>query len=136
MGHAHLDHVLLTLGNLFHIYSNPKLDPVMGTRILESLEKRWSAADQDVFIIAVLFNPYIRHQCFSRKALSHADLYDMAERVYKRVFQEDPDVAFLQAFTDYYNAEGEYSHDRMKLDMLKAKYDNEASPVIAFSVAS
>lgn len=126
-GHTRLDHVLLTLGNLFHIYSNPKLDTAIRTKILASLEKRWSAADQDVFILAVLFNPYIRHQCFSRSALSHADLYDMAERVYKRVFQKDADVAFLVGFTDYYNGEGEYSHERMKLDLLKEKYNNEVS---------
>jgi len=29
------------------------------------LEKRWAAADQDVFIAAVVMNPYIRKQWFA-----------------------------------------------------------------------
>jgi hypothetical protein len=33
-GNTHLDHVLLTLGNLFHIYSNLKLDTAIRTKIL------------------------------------------------------------------------------------------------------
>jgi len=104
-GHTHLDHVLLTLGNLFHIYSNLKLDTAIHTKILVSLAKHWSAANQDVFILAVLLKPYIHHQCFSHSALSHADLYNIGKQVYKWVFQKDANVAFLECFTDYYNGE-------------------------------
>ena len=32
--------------------------------ILDSLEKRWSKADQDVFIAAVLLNPFFKHRPF------------------------------------------------------------------------
>ena len=69
--HTHLDHVLLTLGNLFHIYSNPALDPQIWAAILGSLEKHWAKGDQDVFILAVFLNPYIQQHPFSRAALTH-----------------------------------------------------------------
>lgn len=123
--HTRLDHVGLTLGNLYRIYSDNNLDVTIRDKILGSLEKRWAAADQDIFILAIFLNPYIRRCCFSTAALSHADIYDMAEHVYRRVFEEDPGLDFLRAFMDYYNEEGEYSYDRMKLNMLKAKFDTE-----------
>ncbi|KAH9954167.1 ribonuclease H-like domain-containing protein [Lactifluus volemus] len=50
-----LHHILLTLGNLYHIYSDPKLDEAIQNKILGSLEKRWAAADQNVFIAAVVW---------------------------------------------------------------------------------
>jgi hypothetical protein len=76
--HTHLDHVLLTLGNLYRIYSNLEFDVEVRTAILASLEKRWAKADQEVFILAVFLNPYIRHCCFSHSALTDADIYNMA----------------------------------------------------------
>jgi hypothetical protein len=57
--HTRLDHVLLTLGNLFCIYSNPELDTEVHTVIHASLERRWAKADQDVFVMAVFLNPYV-----------------------------------------------------------------------------
>ena len=59
--HTRFDHVLLMLGNLFCIYSHPSLESQIKEWIIGSLEKRWAKADQEVFILAVSFNPYI-HQ--------------------------------------------------------------------------
>jgi hypothetical protein len=55
--HTWLDHVLLTLGNLLHIYSNPMLDSQIHGAILGSLKKHWAKANQDMFILAVFLNP-------------------------------------------------------------------------------
>lgn len=123
--HTQLDYVSLTLGNLYHIYSNNNFNATIQDKILGSLEKRWATADQDIFILAIFLNPYICHCCFSTTALSHADIYNMAEHVYHHVFKEDVGLDFLCAFMDYYNEEGEYLYDQMKLDMLKAKLDTE-----------
>ena len=49
--HTHLNHVLLMLGNLVHIFSqNLKFDEDLHLGVLTSLEKRWKKADQDIFI--------------------------------------------------------------------------------------
>jgi hypothetical protein len=52
--HTRLDHVLLTLGNLYRIYSTLEFDDEVCTAILASLEKWRAKADQGVFILAVL----------------------------------------------------------------------------------
>ncbi|KAI0710277.1 hypothetical protein C8Q72DRAFT_755188, partial [Fomitopsis betulina] len=53
---ACLDIILLTLGHLFHIFSDPEYNMAIHDTIYKSLEKRWKQADQEVFILAVLFN--------------------------------------------------------------------------------
>jgi len=57
-----LYHVLMTLANLYRIYSNlnPIKDSDVRDKILASLEKRWAAADQEPFIAAILLNPFLR----------------------------------------------------------------------------
>lgn len=124
-GHCRLDHITLTLGNLYRIYSNPELNHVMRQKILGSLEKRWAAADQDIFILAVFFNPYVRQPPFSTSILTHAQLFNIAKRTYTRFNQSEPDLDFLKAFVSYYNNEDDYSKDRMELEMLKQAFDKE-----------
>ena len=116
---------MLTLGNLFHIYSNPTLDSQIREAILSSLEKRWAKADQDVFILAVFLNPYIRQHPFSRAALTHANVYEIAARVFKRIFGQDPDLDFLKAFEDYFNNRAGFSSDSMGLEMMKSLYADQ-----------
>ena len=54
-----LDTTLLTWANLYCIYSDPNLDDVIRTQVLNSLSKCWLQMDQDTFISAVIMNPYI-----------------------------------------------------------------------------
>jgi hypothetical protein len=122
--HTRLDHVLLTLGNLFHIYSNPALDSQIQVGIQGSLEKRWAKADQDVFILAVFLNPYIRRRAFSRVALTHAKIYEIAARLLTRIFNQQPDLDFLKAFEDYFSDTANFSSQSMALDMMKKLYDD------------
>lgn len=124
-----LDHVGLTLGNLFRLYSDSRLDAEIRNKIHESLERRWKAADQDLFILAIFLNPYIRSRPFSTQALSHADLEDMAERTYKRLFQVSVNFQFTSEFADYFYEHGFYTPERMKLVHLRAKFEEEVSKV-------
>ena len=121
--HTRLDHVLLTLGNLFYIYSDPTLDSQIWAGIQGSLEKRWAKADQDVFILAIFLNPYIRRQPFSCVALTHANIYEIAARLLTCIFDQQPDLEFLKAFKDYMNDTGDFSSQIMGLDMMKKLYD-------------
>jgi hypothetical protein len=99
--HTCLHHVLLTLGNLFFIYSNPKLDTEVCTVILVSLKRCWVKADQDVFIVAVFFNLDIRGQCLSHATLTEVMLYNTTKWVFKCIFGQSADLDLLKAFTDY-----------------------------------
>lgn len=117
----------MTLGNLYRIYSNLEFDVEVRTAILASLEKRWAKADQEVFILAVFLNPYIRRRCFSRSALTDADMYNMAARVFERIFGHKADIDFLKAFTDYSKGLAEFSEERMSLAMMADMYASEVS---------
>lgn len=87
---ARLDVVLLTLAYIFYIYCDVTYDTVVRDAIHSSLEKRWKKADQEVFILAILFNPYVRKKCFNREnpLFTEASLWGMVTRCYSRMFPE------------------------------------------------
>jgi len=78
--HTCLDHVLLMLGNLAHIFSqNLEFDEDLHLGILASLEKRWKKADQDVFIMAMFLNPFIQSSLLNKASLTDTHLYAILE---------------------------------------------------------
>jgi hypothetical protein len=65
-----LDTVLLTLANLFRIFHNLDIeDAIVKKTMHASLERRWGKTDQELMILAVFFNPYLRAHCFKRDVL-------------------------------------------------------------------
>lgn len=116
--HTRLDHVLLMLANLFRLYDSLELDADTEIRshMTKSLEKRWKAADQIIFILALFFNPYIRAKLFNSEACSLGDIIDMAKRTFTRLFQVEPTFEFTSGIIEYARAEGAFSNDRMGLD--------------------
>ena len=101
------------------------MDLQIWARIQGSLEKQWAKADQDVFILAVFLNPYIRRQPFSCVALTHANIYEIAVQLLTRIFDQQPDLEFLKAFEDYMNDTSDFSSQTMGLDMMKKLYDEQ-----------
>lgn len=126
VAHTQLDHVLLTLGNLVYSTQMEAFDEDIRLGILKSLEKRWKKADQDIFVVAVFLNPFIRATLFKKEFLTEAQLYTIVERVYVRVMRcsADEDLDFLQAFEDYKWSRGEFSDDSMSLSLMKKKFAN------------
>jgi len=111
---------------LFYIYSDSKLEAPICTKILGSLEKWWAAADQDVFILAILLNLWIHGHPFSKKLLS-MNLFNMADHVFKRFFSQDLKFAFMAEFIDYYKGIGKFSEASMGLEGWKAKFNEQVS---------
>jgi hypothetical protein len=126
-----LDHVLTTLGNLYRIYSEENIDTEVREKVLESLERRWAAADQEPFIAAVVLNPFLRGRCLSRArpALTPAGLCAMLKRLHLRVFGKAVDSHFQAAFMDYYHEREEFSPESMVLDDWKDAAKNKVSLV-------
>src|ERR1700733_14710139 len=57
------------------------------------------------------------------------DLFNMAERVFKRVFKEDPDYfIFMKEFMEFLNGTGRFLDEMMRLESLKANYEKGVSP--------
>ncbi|KAG5640226.1 hypothetical protein DXG03_009768, partial [Asterophora parasitica] len=67
---AHLDTVVLTLINLYQIYSDAtcNFDETIAQAVLVSLKKCWAKADQPIFIVVLILNPYICSGCFARNS--------------------------------------------------------------------
>jgi hypothetical protein len=127
-----LDHVLLTLANLYRIYSKlPEIDSEVSRGLCASIEKRWAACDQDVFILAVFFNPYIRADLFNRSntILNPAGLVTLVLRVWARLFQQSSESVppgLRRATVDYYSRNAEFADDEMHLKLAAAEAHEQA----------
>jgi len=127
-----LDHVLLMLGNLVRIFSLEEcnFDEDLKAGIISSLEKRWKKADQDVFITAVMLNPFIRASLFKRTVLPDVELFNTVKRVYERVMRRKADLDFMAAFEDYRLQYAEFSDGRMCLEAMKCMFAQEVWPTV------
>jgi hAT family C-terminal dimerisation region len=69
--------------------NDPSPDNHMGcTAIIDSIEKRWAKAEQEVFIAAVVLNPFIKVTPFSSQSdfLAPANILALLKRLYSRFF--------------------------------------------------
>lgn len=129
-----LDTTLLTWGNLYRIYSDPSLNDTVRTQVLDSLSKRWLQMDQDVFISAVVMNPYVRGKVFARgnPVLSPAGLYSIVKRTCQRMLRTDLGLQFHTAFFDYLTESNEFSSSLMGLTEWKELYEQEVRTLTQF----
>ncbi|KAJ6572632.1 hypothetical protein B0H10DRAFT_1670231, partial [Mycena sp. CBHHK59/15] len=82
-----LDQVLLTLGRLVMQYSAlDDLEDANGRDvIIASLEQRWAKSDQDVFIAAVLLNPFFKTGPFApRQDFAFAGIHQLFAHLWMR----------------------------------------------------
>lgn len=109
--HCRLDTVLLTFGFLvvqYRAMTNTE-DLVGCTAILNSLEKRWLAADQDVFIATVIVNPLFRTAPFaSGPRFIIARIKTLLASLYLRFFQSEAPAMFYTELHDFLMASGRY----------------------------
>jgi hypothetical protein len=106
-----LDTVLLTFGFLIMQYQRmtDDADQVASMSIISSLEKRWAAADQDIFIATVIVNPFFRANPFSHQPrFVVAGIIELLRRLYTRFFLEEPPYAFDIELRNYLTAAGQY----------------------------
>ncbi|KAL6309073.1 ribonuclease H-like domain-containing protein, partial [Sparassis latifolia] len=120
---AQLDVVVLTIVNLYRIYSNPTtgLDPRVCEAVLNSLEKRWANVDQPIFILAVILNPYLRVSPFTHDSplRTFHHVWQLMKNAYLRMYRVEPDNEFRTALSQYLNRLGEWSDESMELDARK-----------------
>ncbi|KAG6905083.1 hypothetical protein DXG01_005195 [Tephrocybe rancida] len=118
--------MFFSLGNLYCLYSDEHIDPAIRLGIHASLKKRWTAADQEVFIImAIVLNPYIHDRCFTghHQNLTPTGLYNMVETLYECIMRKEVDNEFFSAFMDYLNEDSQFSPTWMQLDRIKSIAD-------------
>ncbi|THU88733.1 hypothetical protein K435DRAFT_556512, partial [Dendrothele bispora CBS 962.96] len=127
-----LDTVLLLLGYLYHHHKYAQIDDRIQRTILDSLEKRWKKADRDVFVLAIVFNPYIRKKAFNKSSRlsAVAGLRNIAVRTFKRFYQdEEPNLEFRSSFSDYLNEIGKWTNTEMDLNYFREQAAKENKPI-------
>ena len=89
---CYLDQFLLTFGSLSIYYQSIKMkDPanITGcTAIIDSIEKQWVKVDQDVFIVAIILNPFIKISAFAPQVhfLMHTGVLVIPKCLYHHFF--------------------------------------------------
>ncbi|CDO77823.1 hypothetical protein BN946_scf184689.g1 [Trametes cinnabarina] len=101
-----LDDVLLTFGFLYQSFNAlvEERDNAVRTAVLGSLEKRWAKADQDVFIAAVILNPYLRLSPFRASLTQYfvpAAVYGLILRLWDRFYPDSTEKPTLSDVRDY-----------------------------------
>ena len=109
-----VDEVLLTFGALVMDYTdlrdNRGGDLTACNAVLSSLEKRWANTDQDVFIAAVVLNPFFKHMPFKPlRRFQPANIYSLFVTLWNRFFpgQVAP-IALYQNVIDYLREMGDF----------------------------
>lgn len=111
-----VDEVLLTFGSLVLEYKtlrdNKGGDQVACNAILSSLEKRWANTEQDVFIAAVILNPFFKHRPFkSIQRFQPATVYQSFQQLWDRFFpgEDSPRVSLYENTIDYLMGAGVFA---------------------------
>ncbi|GJF00972.1 hypothetical protein PsYK624_172760 [Phanerochaete sordida] len=118
--YTRLDHVPLVFGMLYHHFhalrSLPTAHPddiLAANTIVASAEKRWMAADQDVFIAAIILHPGLKLRPLNATdgPFSFIDITRLMQRIYSRLFPSTtlPASALEQNLRAYLNDTGQFS---------------------------
>ena len=106
-----LDEVLLTLGTLYMGYStlDDPQDRTARNAILASIDQRWKKSDQEVFIAAVVLNPYIKTAPFRQLPfLTNAGLLALFKRLWLRFFTTEAPLELHRNLQNYMNSSGAF----------------------------
>jgi hypothetical protein len=100
-------------GLLHHRYTTLKNQQPEDERacnaILESLERRWAKADQDVFVAAVILNPLHKIAPFAKSVMfSAAGVYTLLSRLWTRFYKDQPPPGLLAEMRSYFDNKGQY----------------------------
>ena len=138
---AGLGDVLLTLAHLYQMFGRLEdEDEAVRVAVQDSLSKRWNAADQDVFILGVYFNPSIRASLFKRGInLTHAlpaGLNERVQRVWRRFYRLAPNTPehhdLHLACSDYYHrrSDTEFSDAMLNIAAFELRAQQKVSQTL------
>ncbi|KAH9014996.1 hypothetical protein EDB85DRAFT_1814020, partial [Lactarius pseudohatsudake] len=92
--HCRLDEVLMTFASLAMQYSRltDVDDADVQKALLASIEKRWEASDQNVFVASVILNPFLKIDPFKRDArlISLGAIHTLLSSLWARFYPSDP----------------------------------------------
>jgi len=113
-----LDQVLISFG-----YLTIKQDAVACQAILQSIEAQWAKCDQEVFVAAVLVNPFFTMSAFwPLQCFNKAEIQLLFTRLYCRFYGVEPLHTFIEDGYDFLDGKRLFQAIRGEID-----YDTEAA---------
>ena len=89
--------------------------------IIDSLEKRWSKCEQEVFLAAVILNPIYKTLPFAPlNTFTNSGIYQLLSQLWTHSFQQDPPHELLTELFDYMGNTAAYASIPNFLAALKA----------------
>jgi len=77
-------------------------DVVGCTAIIESIKAQWATADQEIFVAAIILNPFYQSTPFTAlQFLTNARIHSILGRLWQHFFEEEPPVKFHQQINGY-----------------------------------
>jgi hypothetical protein len=89
--------------------------------IIESIERRWAKSDQEIFIAAMILNPFYRHEPLKATALfNNAGILALLTRIFKRVYKTAtvPQEFYIEV-SNYLNLQNTFSNLTLQLHIEK-----------------
>lgn len=131
-GNIRCDQVLLLLGKLYKTYQDAiiaeRIDSNDASKdgdhelssILDSIERRWAKADQDLHIGAFVLNPYLNIKLLNRSKITGSVIIGILRRLYERLFQpEELPSDLMRSIYNYYERTDIFAPDLWMLGDLE-----------------
>lgn len=132
--HARLDQVPLVFGMLLMEYAQLKSDPDLSdtTELIEviesSIERRWKACDQSVYLAAIILHPLIKTKPFSTfSSLNRMEMWALIEGLWKRFYPDRLSGSLWQQFESYLDGSGRFSQMEAYAKHVKNMADSQVS---------
>jgi hypothetical protein len=123
-----LDEVLLTFGFLVMQYqamTDP--DDLVGcAAVIASIERRWAKADQEIFIAAIILNPFYQSAPLAPLPfLNNAGISALLRRLWQRFYVNPPPADFFIHLNDYLRGTGFFKNLQAQCQIKLVQADRE-----------
>ena len=121
--HIRPDQILLILGLLYLQFSEFKEtdERSMRATMLSAIESRWLKVDQDVFVAALILNPFHKISAFQPlHFLTTGGVYGLMRRLWVRFYGTEPTTDLWRNVRDYLENTGEYATMKSYIGPIRA----------------
>ncbi|KAI9570854.1 hypothetical protein HD554DRAFT_1997131, partial [Boletus coccyginus] len=131
------EHIVILFGFLYFWYSklNNETDAPARMAVLESAKHQWTCCDQEVFIAAIISNPFYGVTPFRKIFLTtHAGLAALFGCLWLRFYEKDAPVELLTDLEHYLTSFRDFTHMNMYKNSLLARVEATGKPIDALDV--
>ena len=136
--HAQPEHIVISFRFLYFRYSKlmDELDAPTCMAVLESTEHWWANCDQEVFITAVIANPFYKVALFSKIPLTtHAGLVALFGCLWLCFYNQPAPLNLFTNLESYLASSGEFAYMEMYKNSVLAHTEATVSVVVVWCLS-